>query len=468
MNQFKMLIDGELVDSSLRMDVVNPANESIVANIPIASPDDVNRAVAGAKKAFEDWKSTSLEERRKCLTKLVSILDENSEELAEILTLEQGKTLADARNEVMFAGAFASHYLSADLEPEVLLEDETQRVEIHRRPLGVVAGITTWNFPLLIAVYKIAPAVITGNTIIIKTAPSTPLATLKFGELIKDCFPDGVINIIADNNDVGPLLTSHPDVQKVSFTGSTATGRKIMASAAPTLKRLTLELGGNDAAIVLGDVDVDKVAESLFGVSFMNSGQVCICLKRMYVHESIYEELCERIAALANAANVGDGMDPGNQFGPIQNKAQYEKVLDFLEDAKTKGTVIAGGTIDNKPGFNFPLTVIKDISEGAKMVDEEAFGPILPIIKFSDVDDAIRRANASEQGLGASVWSSDLDKAHEVALQLEAGTVWVNKHLDFGPHIPFPPAKQSGVGVEWGKEGMLEFTAMQVVNINKA
>jgi len=233
------------------------------------------------------------------------------------------------------------------------------------------------------------------------------------------------------------------------------------------LKRLTLELGGNDAAIVLDDVDVDKVAEGLFGVSFMNSGQVCICLKRMYVHESVYDQVCDKVAALAKQANVGNGMDPNNQFGPIQNKAQYLKVLDFLDDAKSKGTVIAGGQVDDAPGFNLPLTVVRDIAEGAKMVDEEAFGPILPIIKYSDLDDAITRANASDQGLGASVWSSDLERAQQVAHRLEAGTVWINKHLDFGPHIPFPPAKQSGVGVEWGKEGLLEFTAMQVVNMSK-
>lgn len=462
-----MLINGELVDSEKRMDVVNPADESIAANIPVATEGDLNRAIAGAKEAFESWKLTTLDERRACLSKLIKALEDNSEELALILTQEQGKTLADARNEVMFAGAFASHYLTEDLDPEVLLEDDTQRVEIHRRPLGVVVGITTWNFPLLIAAYKIAPAVISGNSIVIKPAPSTPLATLKLGELIKDSFPKGVVNIIADDNDLGPMLTSHPDVQKISFTGSTATGRKIMASAAPTLKRLTLELGGNDAAIVLDDVDVDKVAEGLFGVSFMNSGQVCICLKRMYVHENIYDQICERIAALANQANVGNGMDAANQFGPIQNKAQYNKVLDFLADAKDKGTVIAGGEVDNAPGFSFPLTVVKDISEGAKLVDEEAFGPILPIIKFSDVDDAIRRANASDQALGASVWSADLERAQTIAHQLDAGTVWINKHMDFGPHIPFPPAKQSGVGIEWGREGLLEFTGMQVVNMSK-
>ncbi len=467
MYQYKMLIDGELVDSQKRIDVVNPADESIAANIPVATEDDLNKAVESAKVAFNDWKRTSLAERRACLSKLIEALDANSEALAQILTQEQGKTLADARDEVMYAGAFAGYYLTVDLEPEVLLEDDEQRVEIHRRPLGVVAGITTWNFPLLIAVYKIAPAIISGNTIVVKVAPSTPLATMKLGELIQNSFPKGVINIIADDNDMGPLLTSHPDIQKVSFTGSTATGRKIMASAAPTLKRLTLELGGNDAAIVLDDVDVDKAAEGLFGVSFMNSGQVCICLKRMYVHESIYDDVCDRIATLASNANVGNGMDDNNQFGPIQNKAQYLKVLDFLADAKTKGTVIAGGEVDDSPGFNFPLTVVRDISEGAKMVDEEAFGPILPVIKYTDLDDAIRRANASEQGLGASVWSSDLERAQVVAHQLEAGTVWINKHLDFGPHIPFPPAKQSGVGVEWGKEGLLEFTAMQVVNISK-
>lgn len=468
MGQYKMLIDGELIDSNKRIDVINPADESIAANIPVATESDLNRAIAAAKSAFKSWSLTSLDERRTCLTDLIKVIEENNEELAFILTQEQGKTLADAHNEVQFAAGFASHSLTVDFEPEVLVDDENQRVEIHRRPLGVVACITTWNFPLLIAVYKLAPAVISGNTVVIKVAPSTPLATLKLGELIKDCFPKGVVNIIADDNDIGPLLTSHPDVQKVSFTGSTATGRKIMASAAPTLKRLTLELGGNDAAIVLDDVDVDKVAEGLFGVSFMNSGQVCICLKRMYVHESIYDDICDRIAELAKGANVGNGMDENNQFGPIQNKAQYLKVLDFLEDARTKGTVIAGGEVDDSPGFNLPLTVVKDIAEGAKMVDEEAFGPILPIIKYSDLDDAIRRANASDQGLGASVWSSDLVRAQTVAHQLEAGTVWINKHLDFGPHIPFPPAKQSGVGVEWGKEGLLEFTAMQVVNISKA
>lgn len=468
MNDFRLLINGELVDSKSRMDVINPADESVAANIPVATKQQLNETVMAANEAFKSWKKTSLKERQSYLRLLVQALEDNSETLAMLLTQEQGKTLADARDEVVFAGAFCEHFINTDLAPEVLLEDDTQRVEIHRQPLGVVAGITPWNFPLLIAVYKMAPALITGNTIIIKPAPTTPLATLKLGELIKDIFPAGVVNIIADNNDLGAHITSHPGIAKISFTGSTPTGRKVMESAAPTLKRLTLELGGNDAAIVLDDVDLDKVAEGLFGASFMNSGQVCICLKRMYVHERIYDEVCERIAAMANQAVVGSGMDAETQFGPVQNKAQFEKVLGYLEDAKANGNIIAGGEVPDKPGYFVPLTVVRDITDGSRLVDEEPFGPVLPIIKFSDIDEVIQRANASEQGLGASVWSSDIDKAREIAERLEAGTVWVNKHLDFGPHIPFPPAKQSGIGVEWGKEGVQEYTAMKVININKA
>tara|TARA_B110000967_G_scaffold188077_1_gene210547 strand:- start:82 stop:825 length:744 start_codon:yes stop_codon:yes gene_type:complete len=241
-----------------------------------------------------------------------------------------------------------------------------------------------------------------------------------------------------------------------------------MAAAAGTLKRLTLELGGNDAAIVLDDVNPKEVAEGIFGAAFLNSGQVCIALKRLYVHESIYDEMCDEIAKLANASVVGNGLDEATQFGPVQNKAQFKKVRDYVEDARVNGNIIAGGEISDAPGFFVPLTVVRDIEDGTRVVDEEPFGPVLPIIKYSDLDDAVARANSSIYGLGGSVWSSDPDRGARVAQRLEAGTVWVNQHCAFGPHIPFPPAKQSGIGVEWGKQGLAELTAMQVVNINKA
>jgi len=323
-----------------------------------------------------------------------------------------------------------------------------------------------WNFPLLIAVYKLAPALVVGNTLILKPAPTTPLTALRLGELIADILPPGVVNILADENGLGPLITAHPDIAKVSFTGSTPTGKAIMAAAAPTLKRLTLELGGNDAAIVLDDVDPKQAAEGIFGAAFLNSGQVCIALKRLYVHDSIYDELCEEVAALARAANEKDSSGSDADFGPVQNRAQYNKVCAYVENARANGNIIAGGDISDVPGFYVPLTVVKDISDGTAVVDEEPFGPVLPIIKYSSEADVIQRANNSVFGLGGSVWSADEERARQVGMQMECGTVWVNQHCAFGPNIPFPPAKESGLGVEWGDEGLKEFTAMQVINVN--
>lgn len=468
MRKYKMLIGGELVEGARSIDVINPSNETVIAHCPVASEAQLDAAVAFAQQAFKDWRNTSFEQRGDLLKQLMAAVEANGEEFARLLTLEQGKPLSQARDEVFFAQVFSNYFADQRISSEVLIEDDNQRVEVLRKPLGVVAGICPWNFPLLIALYKIAPAVITGNCIIIKPAPTTPLSSLKLGELIRDIFPAGVISIITDNNDLGAAITSHPGIAKVSFTGSTPTGKKIMASAAGTLKRLTLELGGNDAAIVLDDVDPKQAAAGIFDAAFLNSGQVCIALKRLYVHASIYDELCGEIAALANSAVVGDGLDDNTQFGPVQNKMQYEKVCNYIADAKRNGRIIAGGDIPDKPGFFVPLTVVRDIADGTAVVDEEPFGPVLPIIKYDDLDAVIDQANASAYGLGGSVWSSNVERAMAVAARFESGTVWVNQHCAFGPNIPFPPAKESGIGVEWGKEGLLEFTAMQVINVNKA
>jgi acyl-CoA reductase-like NAD-dependent aldehyde dehydrogenase len=463
-----MLIGNELVTGDSEIDVINPANETVVARCPVASEAQLDQAVSAAQEAFKSWGKTSYEYRGDLLKKLSAAVADNAEDFATLLTLEQGKPLAQARDEVAFAQMFVNHFADARMPMEMLLDDDQQRVEIIRKPLGVVAGICPWNFPLLISLYKIAPALIAGNTMIIKPAPTTPLTSLKLGELIKDIFPAGVINIITDNNNLGQAITAHPGINKISFTGSTPTGKKIMASAAGTLKRLTLELGGNDAAIVLDDVDPKKVAAGLFGAAFLNSGQVCIALKRLYVADSVYDAVCDEIAALANQAVVGDGMVEGSQFGPVQNRMQYEKVCHYVADAKAHGRIIAGGEISSDPGFFVPLTVVRDIEDGTAVVDEEPFGPVLPIVRYTDLDSAIEKANALAYGLGGSVWSSNLDRAHEVASRMDSGTVWINQHCAFGPHIPFPPAKESGVGVEWGKEGLEEFTAMQVFNISKA
>ena len=468
MREYRILIGGELLSTDDSIDVINPATEEVIAKCPVASATQLEQAVEQASRAFASWGATPLQERAAALIKLADAVEMHADEFAEILTLEQGKPLAQARDEVMFSLLFARHFAeNAELPVKLLLEDEAQRVEVHRKPLGVVAAICPWNFPLLITMYKLAPAVITGNTVIIKSAPTTPLSSLRLGELARDIFPPGVVNILSDSNNLGPAITGHAGIAKISFTGSTPTGKQIMANASDTLKRLTLELGGNDAAIVLDDVDPAAVAQSIFGAAFLNSGQVCIVIKRLYVHESIYDELCEEIARLAREAVVGNGLDASTQFGPVQNRQQYEKVCGYIEDAKASGRIIAGGEIPEGPGYFVPLTVVRDICDGARVVDEEPFGPVLPIIKYSAIPDAVERANASPFGLGGSVWSGSVERAQQVATQMHSGTVWINQHCAFGPHIPFPPAKQSGIGVEWSTEGLLEFTAMQVINICK-
>jgi acyl-CoA reductase-like NAD-dependent aldehyde dehydrogenase len=305
-----------------------------------------------------------------------------------------------------------------------------------------------------------------GNTVVLKPAPSTPLATLRLAELIMAVLPPGVLNVVTDANDLGSMLTAHPDVAKITFTGSVATGRKVMASAAGTLKRLTLELGGNDAGIVLEDVDCHAVAQKIFDCAFQNSGQVCLALKRLYVHESIYDEMCDALVAIADRAVVGDGLEEGVTFGPIQNKAQFERVKDLLLSAEQDGNVLSGGLVPDRPGYFMRPVIVRDVWDGSRIVDEEQFGPILPVIKFSDLEEALQKANASPFGLGASVWSGDPGRARLLADRLQAGTIWINTHAGMSPEIPFGGAKQSGFGLEFGEEGLAEFTQLHAIHLS--
>jgi acyl-CoA reductase-like NAD-dependent aldehyde dehydrogenase len=464
MTDFNLLIDGKLVPGDLTMPVLNPATEEVLAQCPRASNAQLDTAVAAAKAAFPGWAATPIEERRKLIVKMAEAIEANVPELARLLTAEQGKPLAEATGEVMGMAGFFRYLGSLDLPMKVIEDSGDRRVEAYRRPLGVVGCIIPWNYPLLILGFKLPPALLAGNTLIVKPAPTTPLSTLKFAELVQNILPKGVLNIIADANDLGDAMTRHPDIRKISFTGSTATGQKVMASAAATLKRITLELGGNDASIVLDDVDPKKVAPGIFEGAFQNSGQVCLAIKRLYVHESVYDEICDELVSIANNTVVDDGSKQGTKLGPLQNKMQYEKVKGFLESARKDGNIIAGGAAMDRPGYFIQPTIVRDIKEGSRLVDEEQFGPVLPVIKYSDNDDVIRRANATNYGLGASVWSSDTARAHKVASQIEAGTVWINKHLDMAPHIPFGGAKHSGIGTEFAEEGLAEFTQLQVIN----
>ena len=467
MSAYKLLINGEMVDGDLTMDVVNPATEEKLADCPRASESQLNAAVAAAKAAFPTWSKTAIDERKAVVLKIADVVEANAAELAQLLTKEQGKPLEDATTEVYGMAAFCRYFTSLDLPVEVLEDSEGRRVEVHRNPLGVVGAIVPWNFPLILMAFKLPPALIAGNTLVIKPAPTTPLSTLRIAELIQDVAPAGVINFITDANDLGAPMTAHPDVRKISFTGSTETGAKVMAGAAGLLKRITLELGGNDAGIVLDDVNPKEAAQKLFDSAFQNSGQVCIAMKRLYVHENIYDEVCDELATIANDTIIGDGLEQGTKLGPLNNKMQYDKVKALIEDAKKEGNVIAGGEFPDKPGYFIRPTIVRDIKEGSRLVDEEQFGPVLPVMSFADESEAIERANASAWGLGGSVWSANPERAYALAEQMDTGTVWINKHAELDPTIPFGGAKMSGLGNELGQEGLQEFTQQKIINMAK-
>lgn len=467
LDDLKLLIGGELVDGDASMDVIDPATGASFMSVPRGSVRQAEQAIAAAKAAQPAWAKLSIDDRRTCLSAFADAIQDNADSLARTLVREQGKPLPEASGEIAFTVAFIRHFNTIDVPVEVIQDDEVRRVELHRKPLGVVCAIMPWNFPVLLAAFKFPAALLMGNTFVLKPAPTTPVTSLMLGHLARDIFPAGVFNVVTDLNDLGPTLTDHPDVAKISFTGSGATGKKVMAAAASTLKRVSLELGGNDASIVLDDVDVSAVAPKIFAGAFMNAGQVCIAVKRVYAQSGIYDALCTELAKLADEAIVGDGLQQGTQIGPVQNAAQFAKAKTFLESARREGRVIAGGDVTDGDGYFVRPTIVRDIDDGAFLVDQEQFAPILPVIRFDDVEDALRRTNNSDYGLGGSVWSSDPARAYDIARQIDSGMVWVNQHLDFGPHIPFGGAKQSGIGMELSTDGMLEFSQTAVINIAK-
>lgn len=462
---YKMLINGEMVAGERMLDVINPATEEVFARVPHATEEQMNAAVAAAKTAQRAWAEVPMAERRAKIEALAAAIGENADELARLITQEQGKPLPEAAGEVEWSMGYLGHTATLELPDRVIQDDADFRIETRHKPLGVVAGIIAWNFPLLLCCWKIGPALMAGNAIVLKPAPTTPVTALRLAEICASIFPAGLVNVITDNNDLGPKLTQHPDVAKIGFTGSSETGKRVMASAADTMKRVTLEMGGNDPAIVMPDVDVKAAAEKIYGGAFLNAGQVCLAVKRVYVHADIYDQMCDELAGIASQAVVDDGLKQGTTIGPIQNYQQYEKVKGFVEDAKACGTVIAGGDVRDGKGYFIAPTIVRDVKDGDKIVDEEQFGPVLPIIKFDNIDDVVARANDSDYGLGGSVHGADVDKATEIAGRIESGTVWVNQQLNIGPHIPMAGFKGSGLGVEQSVEGLTEYTQMQVINV---
>jgi len=466
---YEMIINGKGVSSDAFVDVVNPATGEAFAKVPDCSKDQLDQAVKAAQEAFKGWKNVPIEERQDLLRKAGTVLMENAKELSHIFTREQGRPVQPAYQEIYGAGQWMHAVASMSPSVEVIEDSDAQYVETRYVPLGVICAIAPWNFPINLAIWKIAPALLAGNTMVLKPSPFTPLCTLKMAELFCDVFPPGVLNVITGGDSLGPMMTAHPDFAKISFTGSTATGKLVMETASKDLKRLTLELGGNDAAIVLPDVDLDEVAQKIFFGAFFNTAQICIATKRLYVHESIYEGLRDRLVAIANGVKVGDGFEKGTVLGPIQNERQYKRVMELMDDARATGlTLIHGSDIPDNGGYFVPVTIVDNPPEDSRVVQEEAFGPILPMMKFKDIDEVIVRANDSEYGLAGAVWSKDTDKALDVARRIETGTVWINQNLMLRPDTQFGGQKNSGFGVENGMKGLLEYMAPQSVYVSKS
>ncbi len=465
---FPMTIDGKAVETGATLAVRNPATGEVFGKMPDASAADLDAAIDAARHAFPGWSATPIAERKAALVKAADAIIAHADELASLFTREQGRPLEGAKGEILGAAGWLKATATLDIPVDIAEDTPKRRVEVHHVPLGVVCAIVPWNFPVLLSMWKVAPALLAGNTMVLKPSPFTPLCTLRIGELFRGIFPDGVYNVISGGDALGPMMTAHSGFDKISFTGSTATGRKVMESAARDLKRITLELGGNDAAIILPDVDVDKVAPEIFEGAFSNTAQICVATKRLYIHSDIYDRMRDKLAELAQDAAVGDGAQQGVRFGPIQNAPQYQRVQALIADARESGlTLIEGKPVPEK-GYFVPLTLVDNPPEDSRVVVEEAFGPVLPLLKFDDIDDVIARANDSEYGLAGSVWSSDIDKATEIAHRMDTGMVWINQNLQITPFTPLAGAKQSGIGQENGLGGLLEYTRLKTVFIPKA
>jgi phenylacetaldehyde dehydrogenase len=448
--------------------ILDPATGETVGEAPIHDLEYLEQAVAAAVAAQPAWAARGHHGRSAALLKVADAVERSAEELAHLLSREQGKPLngPNARFEVGACAAWLRAAATIPMEPETLVDDGETYAELHYKPIGVVGAIGPWNWPMMITIWQIAPALRMGNAAVVKPSGNTPLSVLALIKVMNEELPEGLLSVVSCGREVGARLTNHPAIGKIMFTGSTAAGKAIIKSSADTVKRLTLELGGNDAGIVLPDADPKAIAQDLFWGAFINTGQTCAALKRLYVHEDIYDAVCEELTAVAAAMPMGNGLDEKNVLGPLQNKSQYDIVAALVDAAKESGArVLLGGNPDtDQPGYFYPTTLVADIDNDNPLVAEEQFGPALPIIKYSSVDEAVEMANALDVGLGASVWSSDLPAAREVAARIQAGSVWINKHGTVDPRIPFGGAKQSGYGLEFGVEGLKALGIPQVIN----
>jgi len=460
--EMSMTVNGRAVAGEDSFAVFDPALGAECGRAPQCSAEQLDDAMAAAEAAAERW-GRSENDRRHALRRAADTIGEHVTELATILTTEQGKPFRDACTEVTRSAQWLSYF--SDLGPMGSpARVGADRAELVRRPIGVVAAITPWNAPLMLACWKLGPALRAGNTVVLKPSPFTPLSTLRMGELLANVLPPGVLNVVCGGDDLGAQLTAHRVPRKISFTGSVPTGKKVAVAAAGDLKRVTLELGGNDPAIVLDDADPVGIADALFWSVFRNCGQVCSAVKRVYVPETLHDQVVDELAQRARAVRVGPGFDDGVELGPINNVPQLARVEELVDDARQHGaTVAAGGSRLPGAGHFYAPTVVTGVGRGTRVVDEEQFGPVVPVVAYRDIDDAVEQANATHFGLSASVWSADASRAAEVGARLQAGRVGLNVHPGISPDIPFGGWKWSGIGLENGVAALDEYTQLQVV-----
>jgi phenylacetaldehyde dehydrogenase len=474
-----LLIGGEWMESesSTRIPVVDPATGREISSIADANQADVDRAVAAAREAFEHgaWPQMVPAEREALLWRLADLIDEHAEELTELESIDNGKTrfmasvvdVPGARNYFRYMAGWATKIEGATIEISVGAPPGG-RVQAYtrREPVGVVAQIIPWNFPLVMAAWKLGPALAAGCTCVLKPAEQTPLTALRLGELIIEAgFPAGVVNILTGYGETtGAALVAHPGVDKIAFTGSTEVGKLINKSASDTLKRVSLELGGKSPVIVLPDADVDKVIGGAAGAIFFNAGQVCAAGSRLYVHRKIFDRVVEGVGSAAVAIRLGPGLDPATEMGPLVSREQQQRVLRYIESGRAAGAaVVAGGEAPPHAGYYVKPTVLANVSRSMPVVQEEIFGPVLVAERFDDLDEVAALANDTQYGLSASIWSNDLTAVHRLIPKIRAGTVWVNTHGPVDANMPFGGFKQSGIGREHGRAGIEMYTELKSV-----
>jgi phenylacetaldehyde dehydrogenase len=469
MKTYAELLEAITATSGEARDAVDPATGEVIGKSPTQTIADLEAAIDTAEAAQPAWAALSDDERKAYLHRAADAIKDSAEALAELLSREQGKPLngPNARFEVGGCEVWTRTAADTPLPVEVLIDDESGYAEMHYRPIGVVGAISPWNWPMMISIWQIAPSLRMGNTVVIKPADTTALSVRALVAVMNQVLPEGVLNIVTGpGRTVGDALTKSPKVGQIMFTGSTPVGKQIIEASADNVTRLTLELGGNDAGIVLPDVDPAAIAEGLFWGAFINTGQTCAALKRLYVHDSIYDQVVEELAKFAQNVPMGVGLDENNVLGPLQNRNQFDTVDRLVKAAKDSGArVVLGGDPDYDAAGNFyPTTIIADIDPHNDLVVEEQFGPALPVIRYTDLDDVVGLANELEFGLGSSVWSADRASALAVAARLKAGTTWINSHGGLHPMVPFGGAKHSGYGREFGVEGLKAVSEPHVIS----